>query len=155
MREYIRLRKVMSWFLAAYFAGGLLTLLSSEREIFPVYSWFLFALVPQADTQYALLLEEADGKTIEPPCLYQEGDGWVAQPHSVRVFQLVQKLGAACERNLPEQARYRELLEKNWLPARTRYELVKVNGDPIARWQSGRYEITRRLQHFTTAGATP
>jgi hypothetical protein len=155
MREYRRIRRGMSWFLAAYFVGGLLTLLLPEREVFPVYSWFLFPLVPRAETQYALLLHEVSGQRVEPPCLYQDAEGRIPRPHSVTVFQLTQKFGAAFEHGQADQARYCELLEKNWLPARTRYELVKVNADPIARWKNGRFEITQRLEMFTSAGATP
>ncbi len=160
MREYRRIRKGMSWFLAAYFAGGLLTLLRTgrdmnEREVYPVFSWFLFALVRQPEAQYGLLLHEVNGRSVEPPCLYQDAEGRISQPHNVIVFQLTQKFGAAVERHEPEQQKYRELLEKNWLPSRKRYELVKVNADPVARWKNGSYAVTQRLNTFTSAGATP
>jgi hypothetical protein len=150
MREYRRIRKFISVFLAAYFAGGLLTLMRPDMEVFPVYSWFLFALVPQSGPQYGLLLHEVNGRSIEPPRLYQEAADWVPASHSVTVFKLTQELGVAAERNLPEQSRYRELLEKNWLPPQTRYELVKLNADPVARWKTGQYEITQRFGMFTS-----
>ena len=149
MREYRRIRKFITCFLAAYFAGGLLTLLHPRMEVFPVYSWFLFAMVPQSGPQYGLLLREVNGRSVEPPRLYQESGDWIPAPHSVTVFKLTQQLGAATERSLSDTNRYRTLLEKNWLPPQTRYELVKLNADPVARWKTGRYEIINRFGTFT------
>lgn len=155
MREYRRTRKFISWFLTAYFTGGLLTLLLPKAEVFPVYSWFLFALVPQSGSQYGLLLHEVNGRPIEPPHLYQEAEDGIPSPHSVTVFKLTQQLGTAVERNSPEKKRCRELLEKNWLPPQTQYELVKLNADPIARWKTGRYDITQSLGFYTNlSGST-
>lgn len=150
MREYRRIRKLISWFLAAYFAGGLLTLLHPEMEVFPVYSWFLFALVPQSGPQFGLLLHRVNSQDVEPPRLYQETGDLISTSHSVTVFKLTQQLGAALEGNSPDKTRYRELLEKNWLPPHSAYELVKLNADPVTRWKTGKYEITQRLGTFTS-----
>lgn len=159
MREYRRIRKFISWFLAAYFAGGLLTLLHPEMEVFPVYSWFLFALVPQSGPQFGLLLHQVDGRQVEPPRLYQDTGDLISTAHSVTVFKLTQELGSAMEKNSADKTRYRELLEKNWLPPKSNYELVKLNADPVSRWETGKYEITQRLGTFTStsdnAGKTP
>src|SRR5579883_697594 len=144
MREYRRTRKFVSWFLAAYFAGGLLTLLLPQMEVFPVYSWFLFALVPQSGPQYGLLLHHVNGRDLQPAVLYQQAEGWISFPHSVTAFKLTQQLGEALEKNPADTPRCRELLEKNWLPPRTRYEVIKLNADPILRWKTGRYDIVRR-----------
>lgn len=154
MREYWRTRRGIACFLAAYFAGGMLTLLHPEQEVLPVYSWFLFALVPQSGLQYGLLLHRVNGRAVEPPRLYQEADGFVGAPHSVTVYKLAQQLGAAVERSSPEQDRYREVLEKNWLPPATRYDVVKLSADPVARWKSGHYEM-QPLKTFTSAPSSP
>jgi hypothetical protein len=155
MREYRRIRNGVAMFLAAYFLGGLLTLLLPQMEVFPVYSWFLFSLVPQSGPQYGLLLTQVDGREVDPPLLYQEAEGWVDLPHSPTVFKLTQQLGAAVEHGGADAKRCRELLEHNWLPPKTRYELVRINGDPIARMRHGEYEITRRLAKFSSAEAKP
>lgn len=148
MREYRRTRKGITLFLALYFAGGMLALLRPDQEIFPVYSWFLFALVPDGRTQYGLLLEEVDGQPLDPPRLYQEAVGLVYSPHSITAHKLTQRLGAALERNDSAASRQRELLEKNWLPQQVRYSVVKLNADPILRWKNGRYEM-QSLATFT------
>ena len=155
MREYRRIRNGVALFLAAYFVGGLLTLLLPQREVFPVYSWFLFSLVPQSGPQYGLLLKEVDGQELGPPVLYQDAEGWIETPHSETVFKLVQQLGEALEHQDVAVKKYRELLDHEWLPPRTRYELVTINTDPIKRWKRGEYEITQRWGVFTSPEAPP
>jgi hypothetical protein len=120
IREYRRARRGVAGFLAIYFIVGLGTLCLPAREIFPFYNWFLFALVPQGTTtHYELILHEVNGRAINPPRRYQEADGLVRSPHNVTVYRLTQKIG---ETNDPQA---RELLEKDWLPPKTRYEIVK------------------------------
>lgn len=148
------MRKWVVGFLAAYFAGGLLMLLQPEMETFPVFSWFLFARVPQCGSQYALLLHEVNGQKLDLPRLYQQGGSLVPEPHSVTVFKLTQQLGAAVEKNLPEQNRFRALLETH-LPPQTKYQLVKLNADPIVRWKTGQYKIIKHFDAFWTTGGGP
>jgi hypothetical protein len=119
IREYRRARRGIALFLAIYFVVGLGTLLLPAREIFPFYSWFLFALVPQGAAHYELILRAVDGKRLDPPRRYQEAEGLVGSPHSVTVYKLTQQIGAT------NDARARELLEKDWLPPNTRYEIIK------------------------------
>jgi hypothetical protein len=155
MREYRCIRNGVTMFLAAYFVGGLLTLLLPQREIFPVYSWFLFSLVPQSGPQYGLMLTEVGGKKLVSPRLYQQAETWIDAPHSETAFSLVQQFGAAVEHHDANAKRFRDLLEHNWLPPRTHYELVVINADPIARWKRGEYEVTQHLEAFITPEAKP
>jgi hypothetical protein len=120
IREYRRARRGIALFLAIYFVAGLGTLLLPAREIFPFYSWFLFALVPQTSTaHYELILHEVNGTPLEPPRRYQEAKGLVRSPHSVTVYKLTQEIGAT------NDAHARQLLEQDWLPPKTRYEIIK------------------------------
>ena len=120
IREYRRARCGVTLFLAIYFLVGLGTLLLPAREIFPFYSWFLFALVPQkTTTHYELILHEVNGQPVDPPRRYQDADRLVRLPHNVIVYRLTQKIGET------NDSRARELLEKDWLPPKTRYEIIK------------------------------
>ena len=124
-------------------------------EVFPCYSWFLFALVPGRESSYALRLLEVRGQKLAEPVLFQEAEGYVENPHDVTVRELAQQLGAATEHGrMDEQGRVRQILEKNRLPSPCRYELVSMTYDPLVRWRTGRYEI-RSLAQFTSAGETP
>jgi hypothetical protein len=124
MPEYRRARRGISLFLAIYFVVGLGTLLLPAREIFPFYSWFLFALVPQGAPHYELILRRVDGKLLDPPRRYQEAEGLVRSPHSVTVYKLTQQIGAL------NDVHARELLEKYWLPPNTSYEITQSEPRP-------------------------
>jgi hypothetical protein len=153
MRAYRIAQRWVAFFLAAYFAGGLLTLLHPHQEVFPVYSWFLFSLVPQQQTRYALLLREIRGKILEKPLYYEEADGLVPAPHSVTAYELVQQFGAATQSHDEEQQqRLRRVLESNSLPPRTRYDLMEITFDPLTRWRTGEHRA-ERLSTF--AGGQP
>lgn len=119
IREYRRARRGIAFFLAFYFIIGLGTLLLPKGEIFPFFNWFLFSLVPQETPHYDLILYEVNGKRLDQPRRYQEAGGLVRSPHDVTVVTLTQRIGAT------NDAKARELLEKSWLPPKTRYEIVK------------------------------
>ena len=155
MAAYRILRGWVTFFLAGYFALGLLTLLLPRREIFPLYSWFLFALVPGQESQYAVRLQEVSGRKLAEPVLYQDADNLVADPHSVTVRELVQQFGLAVEKGrVREQLRIRRMMEKDHLPSSCRYELVIVTYDPLIRWRTGRYDV-RPLAQYASGGETP
>ncbi|HUJ71931.1 MAG TPA: hypothetical protein VLZ30_06780 [Verrucomicrobiae bacterium] len=155
MAAYRILRGWVALFLAGYFALGFSTLLLPGREIFPVSSWSLFALVPGQESRYALRLLEAGGQKLAEPVLYQDAEGLVANPHSVAVREIVQQFGLAVEQGrIQEQLRIRRMLEKDHLPSPCRYELVTISYDPLVRWRTGRYEV-RPLAHYASPGVTP
>jgi hypothetical protein len=143
--------------LTGYFALGLLTLLLPRREVFPLYSWFLFALVPGRESDYALRLREVNGQKLPEPVLYQDAKGLVADPHNVTVREIVQQFGRAVEKGrVQERLRIRRVMEKDYLPPLCRYELVIITYDPLARWRTGRgrYEV-RPLAQYASSGETP
>lgn len=150
MAAYRILRGWVALFLAGYFVLGLATVMLPQQEVFPVYSWFLFPLVPGQQTRYALRLQEAQG-----PLLYQDAEGFVANPHSVTVDELVQRLGRAVEQGRTnEQQHICQVLEKNHLPSPCRYELVSIVFDPLIRWHTGRHEV-RPIAQYQSSGETP
>jgi hypothetical protein len=155
MAAYRILRGWVALFLAGYFALGLATVLHPRQEVFPVYSWFLFPLVPGEQTRYTLRLQETHGQRLTAPLLYQDAEGIVTNPHSVTVDELVQQLGLAVQKGrADEQQRLRQVLEKNYLPLPCQYELVAITFDPLVRWHTGRYEV-KLLAQYLSSGETP
>ena len=155
MAAYRILRGWVALFLAGYFVFGFSALLLPRREVFPVSSWSLFALVPGQESRYALRLLEAGGKKLAEPVLYQEAEGLVVDPHSVAVREIVQQFGLAVERGrIQEQLRIRRMLERDHLPSPCRYELVMITYDPLVRWRTGRYEV-RPMAQYASPGETP
>jgi hypothetical protein len=152
MAAYRIWRVWVALFLAGYFMLGLATLALPRQEVFPCYSWFLFALVPGRETQYAIRLKEVRGQKLAEPVLFQDADNFVDEPHSVVVRDLVQQFGVAVERGrMDEQVRLRRAIEKNYLPIPCRYELVVLTFEPLTRWRTGRYDA-RSLGEYSTRG---
>jgi len=155
MAAYRILRGWVALFLAGYFALGLSTLLLPRWEVFPLYSWFLFALVPGQESRYALRLQEVRGQKLAGPVLYQEAESFVADPHNVTVRELVQQFGLAVEKGrVQEQLRIRRMMEKDRLPPSCRYEPVIITYDPLARWRTGRYEV-KPVAQYASPGEAP
>jgi hypothetical protein len=141
MRGYRKAQRQTAIFLAAYFLGGLLSLLHPRGEVFPVYSWFLFPLVPAERTQFALRLYSAGGEPLP-------------LPRSITVHELAQQLGAAVDSADSQQVqRVRRTLERNFLPPGARYELVRESFEPLTRWKTGQARV-HRLATFSTQEPT-
>ncbi len=155
MAAYRILRGWVALFLTGYFALGLATALHPRQEVFPVYSWFLFPLVPGSESRYAVRLQEAHGQRLTQPLFYQDAEDFVANPQSVTVDELVQQLGLAVKQGrTDEQQRIRQVLEKNHLPSPCRYELVTITFDPLVRWRTGQYEV-QPLAEYVSPGEAP
>src|ERR1700733_13828722 len=117
MAAYRIWRSWVAFFLAGYFVLGLSTLALPRGEVFPCYSWFLFALVPGRESQYAIQLLEVRGQKLAKPVLFQDADDFVDEPHSVTAHELIQRFGAAVERGPADaQLRLQRVMEKNYLP---------------------------------------
>jgi len=152
MAAYRIWRVWVALFLAGYFVLGLATLALPRQEVFPCYSWFLFALVPGRESQYAVRLQEVRGQKLAEPVLFQDADNFVDEPHNVMVRDLVQQWGTAIEKGrLDEQAHLRRVMEKDYLPTPCRYELVVLTYEPLTRWRTGCYDV-RSLEEYTVTG---
>jgi hypothetical protein len=131
-------RNIVAAILAGYFCVGILT--RATGEIFPVWSWFLFANVPQIQTHYSALLLEVEGKELPKPVLYQEGSGLVPQPTSATAAALMDRLGKALETNSAESENLRQTLETNFLPGVKRYSVVKMTWRPLDYYRTKAHE---------------
>ena len=155
MRSYWKLKRFLAGFLLFVFAGGLLTLLVPRQEIYPIYSWFLFALTPNAKTRYALRILEYRNQPLNPPLFYDEAGSLVPKPQSVTLVKIAQYWGRAVEQgDRDAENKNRALFESNFLPGASRYALVRVHYDPVERWKTGVAQMeTVRL--YQTEGIRP
>lgn len=110
-------------------------------QLYPFFSWFLFARTPNQVTDYAVRLMEVQGRKLDPPPFIQDADHLAPDVHSIKLHDIVQKLGMALERKDRESARHASrMLERNFLTGATRYQVVKVTYNPLNRWQTGAFE---------------
>ncbi len=143
MKRYRILQRGLFWLLALYFAAGLsMKQVVGRGEIYPVFSWALFAKVPNERTVFALRIFAYDGAPLESDFFYEEAEGIVPEPHSIAAQHAIRRLGAAATRGTKEEeAEARRLLERLYLKTDMRYEIVRVRYEPRNRWRTGEREI--------------
>ena len=134
--------------LIAYAVGGFLTELRpplQERELIPLFSWFIFHTVPKGSRPFAVLIGEYDGRPLEPPLLFSEAGGIVSDPRSSQAADLFQHWGSSLLAGDAASAEaLRRIFESSFLHRPARYDLIQTSYDPVERWRSGRYAIERR-----------
>ncbi len=118
-------------------------LVLNKKEIFPVFCWSLFSVVPSQPVQeFAVVLTEIDEKTLEP------GADLISQKYTPapidRVVnqEIVQKLGSSVEKHSSgRESASRKLLEAKYDGAlfkkNLKYLLVKRSYDAVERWNNG------------------
>lgn len=135
MRRYRRLQILVATVFLVMFAAGEAALLRPPTyEVFPFYSWSMFALVPNKTEQFYVFVTK-DGETRE----YTRAKKWVRDANSVVAYTVIQQYGNALKSgNKKEIAKWRRQFEENHMPDDLGYEVRYGNGDPMARWQQER-----------------
>ncbi len=135
MRIDRRMQLGIAAFGAVIFVVGELALLRPPAyEVFPFYSWSMFALVPGEKEQFYVVVEGPDG----PIEFTRGGPGIVGQP-TVVAYNVIQKFGrAARSGDAGELALWRDQFERANLAAGTRYQLVHRKVDTMVRWREER-----------------
>lgn len=156
MHAYRRQQQLVAAFLAACVVIGLAGSLTARREIFPLYSWFLFSLVPTRTVAFDLLVRQAGERLYDPPVSYRQAGEVFRTPHSIITYRALQDLGHAVERGDEEGTiRLRRVLEARFTAWPLRYDLVKVSSDnPLEHWKTGRPQRSELLVAFRSDGPT-
>ena len=114
----------------------------ANTEIFPIFSWDLFSVVPNETMDYGLRVLEVDGKPLEPPQFLEQLTIF-SQPFRISAHMAIQELGVAHARGDTERARsLAHMLYENHLGGaarRVRFELVERRFDVLTRVRSGRF----------------
>ncbi|MFQ3670803.1 MAG: hypothetical protein SNJ84_05035 [Verrucomicrobiia bacterium] len=119
---------------AIFVLGEVALLFPPSHEIFPFYSWSMFALVPGEKDQFYVLVETPEGE-VE----FTRGGPGIRGAQSVVAYNVMQRLGRALKAgNQEETERWRRQFEENFLVEGTRYRVVHRRVDPLIRWQEER-----------------
>lgn len=145
MSKYRLIWSILLGGLLSYMIAGFLTFNISQKksnEIFPIFSWFLFAEVPQKNhVRYTLRIYQADDRVLPQPLLFSESEAFT-NPKSVSANKLIQDLGkAVVSQKSSEITRIRQLLEENQIHRIQRYELIKMTYDPVERFKTGKMDV--------------
>ena len=142
--------------LIVYFVAGNVSqkVVPGVDEIFPFFGWSLFSSVPNEDSRYTILIEEHDGKILEPPVLFLEAPETMVMGNRYVGRKVIDKMGRAKKRGSGRKVKkYRSLLESNYLRGRMRYELVYERYDPLEKWKTGESRELESLGRYETGKA--
>jgi hypothetical protein len=150
LRAYRRKQGWLAAALAAQLLGGLAVLPKPAHEVFPLFSWFLFALTPPAErTLPELRVAELGGKKFDPPAPLETERTLITPVQAPAVVRLAKDMGAALAAgDMAALRRARRTLEENYLREPGRYTLVETAYDPVARLH-GAAARERVVREFT------
>lgn len=152
MRDPTLRRSLPRWG-AAYVVAGLLAAAAPGFEVFPVFCWFLFPVVPGPEPRFELVVSQLGGEPVDPPTDVQRL-GLVRDPKAMDLWLATQRLGAAVERgDERDRAKARRLIETGFLCQGARYRLDRVQFDPLERWQTGHVRERTPLVAFDSEAA--
>jgi hypothetical protein len=126
---------------------GLIT--SPHKEIYPFFSWFLFALTPGQKIDYRIQIQSTRHTPLPTPLPYTEAHGHVPTPHAITVRELTRRIAQAYLNNDPATlAKARALLERHHLYPGTTYTIERISYDPLLLWQKKQVPITDPIVTF-------
>lgn len=150
MRRYRRLQIFVAAALTFVFVVGMAGEIPPRHENFPFASWSLFSLVPGRRKEFDLILHTANDPTPGAGLPFNQADRLVFHPHSIVVHEVIQQLGDAARADNDAAVRaLRRQIEQEFVPAVTRYDLVRVTYTPVERWRTGRVLSTNPVRSFT------
>ncbi len=151
MRAAIATRRILLilYILATPVLGIIGLITSPHKEIYPFFSWFLFALTPSYKTSYQIHIHATRDIALPTPLPYTQAQGYVPTPQAITVRELTQRLGKAIEKgDLHTQGIVRGLLERHHLYPGTTYSIHRAEYDPLLVWQKKQEPITELIAIF-------
>ena len=153
MKDYRSKMRWLALFLMLYLALGFSSLATPRQEIFPFYSWFLFAKTPGQAEKYALILISAKGELLAHETLFEEAGSLVRRAHSITAQRVIQNLGQAIEaKDAANILMYRNKLEERYLYPLTDYQVMRVRYNPLTRVRAIRGMASKQGSHADSNG---
>lgn len=126
--------------LLVYLVGGTAT--KFTHEVFPFFHWALFANVTPIVEKYELRVVSIYNQTYNPPIALSETPAYrekmVSTPDIYDSLKAVNRLGSSLHKDYLRAERFREILERNYLPEeRIQYQIVRVSYKPVERYLTG------------------
>ncbi len=103
-----------------------------EPEIFPLFSWRLFAGVPNTRTEYSVEITKFGNTQLSQPVVFSEAN-FLASSKSVSARKLIQDFAQSYNKNQDYQ-KYQTVLETVYLDKTKEYRLVKQTYNPVDKF---------------------
>jgi hypothetical protein len=123
------------------------------QDVYPIFSWSLFSLIPNPDYRFTIEVLEARGEKHNPPLRFSESkalfEGINQSP--TQYTPRINRLGRALiNNNAREVAEARAELEAVFGEEAFRYQVVMIYADPVDYWKSGSYRVVNILEEFAS-----
>lgn len=137
MKKHRRCALIAAFWLVAVFVLGQVALMFPSREIYPFYSWTMFARVPGTVNAYELWIISWPGRVLESPVEIRDRQSPVHGGRSVLANSLVKRLGDFYSGD-EEDTGWRDVrkqLELGFLKKGAVCELRVSSGDVLTMWE--------------------
>jgi hypothetical protein len=112
-------------------------------EIFPIFSWRLFAVTPSEVDDYTLRIISYNGRKLEEPIFFEEGEPLFQKKTTAIAYNNLQGLGkATAEGDLETSAEKLQLLRSIYpgIIENMNFEIVKRTYNPLDRLKYDTYK---------------
>jgi hypothetical protein len=144
MKSYRRLQKLIIIVLLGYAVIGYSFHILKLRELYPIFSWELFSVVPaQERIDFGLLITSVNGEQLPEPVYFEDADFLFGKAHTVDAYGSIQVFAAAIIRDDDaETEEIRTYFESIFLDEAESmsYQIIRRKADLLALWQTGQYD---------------
>jgi len=145
-------KTVIALIFATYACFGVLLEYFIHGEIYPVFSWSLFSVIPNPTVDTTIRVHEMHGKQYEPPLTFQDLTFLFTEiGHSPTQYTpIIKRLGDAIKDDNQEKIdKERAHLEALFGTMPFRYDVVRITYDPIVFFSTHTPEDERIIASFT------
>ena len=146
--------------LVFYCAAGIFIRLyrdEQHHQIYPFFSWYLFANIPIPNQQVTFTMDilSLGSQTYNPPLPFSQTSSIFQKlrqsptEYTALIVMLGQSILSGDANSISQS---RQKLEKIFLGTSARYEILRVNYDPVAYWENGTYTSESVIGTFQTPG---
>lgn len=139
-----KLNRLKLWFgllLSSYFLIGIGSHFLLHREVFPIFSWFLFSRTPNQVTRFTIIIFKHNDNILDPPVLFNEAPQSIASSRDINANITINNFGFAYVQNHRERIDEKQkLVEDAYLNGEVEYGLVRETYDPYEKYKFGLVE---------------
>ncbi|TSC63361.1 MAG: hypothetical protein Athens041674_189 [Parcubacteria group bacterium Athens0416_74] len=149
------LKKIIIASLVVYACMGLFERsVRDGSEIYPFFSWFLFAYIPNpSEDTFTVAFHAVGDEVYDPALTFSESRPLFDKIHQspTEYIYAIQEFGRSVSTGRTDLAeQYRASFERMFSGQAARYELFLVSYDPVRDWREGKYASSTSLGIFET-----
>ncbi|MEQ9620041.1 MAG: hypothetical protein RIG61_12820 [Deltaproteobacteria bacterium] len=161
MKSYYRTKRFVLIAALTYFVIGVALEFGYKysstysKEIFPIYSWSLFAKTPSEVNDYSIRVISLRGQKLEEPFFLEESGGRLPQTGAGNAYRIVQVLGKAVVKGDKKKAADMILLLNTLYPGLMgdmNFEIVARKYNPLERLKFKEYKDIRVVSYIHNEG---